>query len=269
MIGLQSIHVGPRIGPGIGGGSTGSGGIAGVTRDALSSVYSPASAGEWTILMSAAGVATGNPSAVYLMQEASGNLADSVGTFTLTAAGTGLLYAQAIAGWTRLGIGTTSGATGVFANVDIGLPNILTNSLAILVYAMPTTLGVVRDIAGGGAAATKICGQTSATSGFARVLSVGNNAAGSVSMSGTVHPWLVVCNRTASTATLYTDLEKISPTFGNTMAGQSITVGNFINGGSTCRYLYGAAFFNAAAEFSSAQAKTILTTLGWPGIPWS
>lgn len=276
MIGPRvGLVAGPRSGYATGIGedeltpSGGGGGIAGVSRDASSGVYCPASAAEWTLLMAAAGLATGNPSALYLCQEAAANLADSIGTFTLAASGTGLVYQQAIAGWARKAFGTTSGGTGVAASVDIGLPNILTNSILLLGYVQPTTIATTRDIMGAGAAATKILASNLLTSGFARELCVANSASGAADTGGVVRPWALGINRTAASTALYTNAEKIVPAFGATAAGQSITLGTLVAGCATARYLYLAAFFNAAAELTSAQVKTLLTTLGWAGIPWS
>ena len=54
-----------------------------VTRDAASSKYTPASAAEWAELLSGSGL--GAPSSLWLCQESSGTLADSIGSRTLTA----------------------------------------------------------------------------------------------------------------------------------------------------------------------------------------
>lgn len=275
MIGVRAgVTVGMRAGVAVGVpedelGVPGTDPLAGVSRDASSSVYVPANGSEWTTLMNVAGVATGNPSTTYLCQEASGNLADSIGTFTLAASGTGLLYQQTISGWTRKAVGTTTAGTGVFANADAGLPNIATNSILLMMYVQPTTIATRRDIIGFGAAATKCVAQNEVTTGFARALCNSNiGGPGAVNMGGSVHPWVLQANRTASTCTLYTDVEKITPAFSAAIAGQSITVGTFIAGCATARYLYGACWFNSAAEMTSGQVKAVLQTLGWT-IPWS
>lgn len=238
--------------------------IAGVTRDASSGIYCPASAGEWTLLMAAAGLATGNPSALYLCQEASGNLADSIGTFTLTASGTGLSYQQTVGGWARKAINTTEAATGAFINTDAGLPDISTTSALILGYIKPTTTGTTRALLGMGAAATPIAVERLLTSGFPR-LRCGATLVSGVGGDPTtqVRPWTAQINRTATLATVTDELEKVTTATLSTATGKQATLGNLFVTDSTCSYLYAAIFFGAAAELSSAQLKTLLTTLGF------
>src|SRR5678815_1520650 len=76
-------------------------GIPGVTRDSTSSIYAPANATEWTALMAAAPLATGNPASTWICQEASGSLLDSIATVHMTQQGAGHLYQQSVPGWTR------------------------------------------------------------------------------------------------------------------------------------------------------------------------
>lgn len=270
-IGIQiGIQVGVQAGSRIGIGDAASGNpMAGVSQDATSLKYAPATAGEWTITMAAAGIGTGNPSALHLMQEASGDLLDSIGAFPLTSIGTGQSYQQAVAGWTRKAVTIANAQTNAWQSVDAALPNILTTSMLILAYVKPTTLGAQRALFGGGAAATKIEALTAATTGAAVGVCVGNSAAGAIDSGTQVRPWALQINRTAGTMTLYTDAEKLVPTFNATAAGQSISFGAFVISSATAAFLYSATFFVGAAEFSSAQVKTLLTTLGWSGIPWS
>jgi len=270
VIGLRvGLSVGPRVGFASGltedpwSAGDASGGIPGVTRDAASGIYFPATAGEWTIVLGIAGIATGGPSAIYNFQEVSGNPADATGTFPLTASGTGLVYAQAIAGYTRLAVGTTSGGTGVFSTTSASLPDIATDSQLTMAVVLPSTIATTRDVHGGGAAGTRVNSQLVATTGQARGMSVGNNATGIINSGGAVRPWVLKHDRTANATTLYTDAEKITPTFGGTSAGKSITFGNFVAGAGTCRYLYAATWITAAALIPEAKIRTLLQTLGW------
>jgi hypothetical protein len=260
---LSGLRVGARSGLRAGLDPSDGDPMSGVSRDASSNVYCPATAGEWATTLSAAGLSAGNPIALHLLQEASGNAADAIGTFTLTASGTLVAYQQAIAGWTRKAITTTAGGTGKLQNVDVGLPDIATTSMLVLGYARTTTIGTTRDVIGAGAAATRLASQAVATTGQARGISNGTLATGTIDSGGVVRPWVSQIDRTASTTALYTDAEKIVPAFGATAAGQSITLGNFSAGAGTVAYLYLAVFAGAAAERSPAQIKTLLTTLGW------
>lgn len=236
--------------------------LAGVTRDA-SGIYRPANAAEWAIIMTAADIASGGPSALHLFQEPSGNLADSIGSFPLTASGTGTTYQQTIVGWSAKGVAMTSGSTGLFQSVSAALPDISTTSMFALAYAQPTTTAATRDVVGVGAASTRVLAQTTATTGAPRVMCGGNSAGGAVSASGAMRPWGLQINRTANFAALYTDAERISPSFGATVAGKSISVGNFAAGTATCVYTMLAVFFGAAAELTNAQVRALYTALGW------
>src|SRR5206468_3997244 len=98
-----------------------------VTKDATSMWYVPANSTEWTNLLSGTGFA--NPDDSWLMQESSGNLADSIGTRTLTATGT-ISYQVAATGWTRKGIKVADKSTSAYASTTI--PNVNTTSGTLL-----------------------------------------------------------------------------------------------------------------------------------------
>jgi hypothetical protein len=261
MLGPTSIRIGPRFGPGIGG--VPADGIPGVTRDPTALTYFPASTAEWSIILGIAGIATGAPSAIHLMQDASGNPACANGLFPLTASGTGLLYQQAIAGYTRVALGTTNGSTGKFESTSASLPDISTDSMLSITVALPSVIASTRDVYGFGAAATKANSQLVATTGVARLQSVGNTGNGVINSGGVVRPWVLKQDRSVNACTLYTDAEKVTVTFGATSAGKSLTFGNFIAGCGTCRYLYSATFMSAAAVITEAKIRTLLQTLGW------
>lgn len=236
--------------------------LAGVTRDATSGIYIPQTASEWAIVLSVAGIASGGPSALWRMQDASGNPADSIGSFALTASGTGLAYQQAVSGWTSKAIATTAAATNLLANTSASLPNISTTSQLLLAYAKVTDTATTRDVMRCGVSPMLIA-QTTGASGVPKVTCGGNNVSGASDAGGAVRPWVILINRTATSARLFTDQEKLSPVFGATAAGQEIGFGNLSAGAGTIAYLYAASFFASAAELSDAQVKTLLQTLGW------
>jgi hypothetical protein len=148
---MIGIRAGLRAGAGLGlaAGLSGDAGIAnpltGVSRDATSNIYMPATVAQWNTLLGVAGT-SGAPFAIGLCQEASGNLA-TVGGFTFTASGTGLTYQNAVAGWSALAVGSTDAGTGKFANADVGLPDLLTTSCAVLSLTnITTTPGTFRNL---------------------------------------------------------------------------------------------------------------------------
>jgi hypothetical protein len=270
VIGLRTgFAVGARVGIAVGMAADplapgASNPLAGVTRDAASGIYCPASAGEWVIVLAAAGIVSGGPSAIYLLQDPSGNPADAIGGFTLTASGAGLAYAQSIPGWTRSGIVTTAGSTGLLQNSSASLPDISTTSHLALSYVKAITQAVAtRDVVSVGAVGTTMRAQSVATTGQARGLCAANPATGTIDSGGAVRPWVVGINRTTPGAALYTDAEKILPAISAGATGKGIQCGNVGSSDVTAAYLYRADFFAGAAELSAAQVKTLLQTLGW------
>lgn len=257
-IGFRSLQIGPHMGATIGQFGAANP-MASVTRDATSGIYCPATSSEWTTTLSAAGDAVGGPSALYLCQEASGNLADSIGTFTLTASGTGLTYAQAVSGWARKGVSSNDGGTGVFTSTDAGLPDLSATSFAALAYFSATTPAANRTFAGMGTTTTTL-GLVQST-GVGRCLSGANSSVGAQVATGQVRPWVLMHNKTASADQLYNDMEKITPTFSATTTGKQFQFGSAAHAPGSLVYL--ALFFGAAAERTSTQWKTLLTTLSW------
>lgn len=242
--------------------------LAGVSRDAASGILCPANAAEWEAVYTVAEIDTALiPSAVWLMQEGSGNLADSIGSLTLTASGAGITYGVTETGWTRKAITTTEGADGVFTNTDAGLPDIATTSCAILAYCRTTTSALLRSIFGMGPAATRCSAERLAT-GAPMIRNGAIPQDGVVDASGAIRPWLLQHNRTGASAALYTDQEKIVPVWSDTSAGKQITFGTLQNFGSTCSYVYAAPLFGAAAELTATQWKVLLQTLAWAPV-WS
>lgn len=234
-----------------------------VSKDATSGIRVPASATEWTNLMTAAGLATGNPSLLWLSQEASGNLADTIGAFTGTAAGAA--YAQTVSGWTRKGVLLTGAAT--VQNAAAGLPAIDSASMLVLSYALfPATVTTTRSVVTLG---TTFGAQAAANfnTGPKITAQVDPNASnGAATTFSAVHPLVVQVDRVHTAALVCTEQEKLAPALTSTPSGKAIVLGGdnvqtWFSGQET--HMYTAAFFNAAAALTQAQVKTLLQTLGW------
>lgn len=235
--------------------------MQGVTKDATSGIYCPATLAEWNQTMAAAGIGSGSPSVLWLCQEASGNLADSIGSFTGTAGGAGNLYQQAVTGWSRVAVGAAEAATANWTNSAAGLPDPSAASLLGLVYAAITaTPTAVRGVSR--MATTTTIEARVTTTPAARVVAGANTATGSSTLGTGVRPWVTKHNVTGSSQALYTDQDKVIPTF-TALSGKQILLGNGGVTPPTIRYLYAVWFFNAAAELTDAQIKTLLQTLGW------
>lgn len=106
-----------------------------VTRDATSLWYRPASLSEWTTHLAGSGFA--NPKVGLLLQDASGNPADSLsGGIAFTASGSGRLYQQTVAGHAAKGIKLTPFNGDKLESLVSGLPDVSTTSILILLYVL-------------------------------------------------------------------------------------------------------------------------------------
>lgn len=241
-----------------------------VSRDASSNVYAPASAAQWTQALGVAGITTGNPSGLWLLQEAAGDAADSIGSFTLTGGG-GRTYQQAMPGWTRVGVKTTSGGQGNFKSTSASLPDISTTSALLLLYVgTVAAVATTRTLAQLGAT---FDGDTSARLNASEQIILaraGTETPGaSVFCDATVRPVVIKVDRTNNASAVYTDQEKITGVAAG--AGKTVMIGadNAISWDSDAlTYMFGALFVAGAAEMTDAKVKTLLQTLGWT-IPWS
>jgi hypothetical protein len=254
--------------------------MAGVAKDATRGVYLPATAAQWTTALAVAGIVTGNPSALWLSQEASGNLADSIGTFTMVGNGTGLAYQQSVAGWSTKAVTTIDGDSGKFQNTDSGLPDISTTSILILSYVnLPASFGgTERSIITTGASFHASIGADSAPNSNPAKLALaqgggtdgGTQAVAATSTTG-VHPVIVQMNIATSTPAVVTDKDFTTAALSASQSGKKIVLGGdnaAVWNGASAGYLYTAAFFGTAAELTKTQIKSLLTTLGWT-VAWS
>lgn len=262
-------RIGPRIGPRMGvriGRPPGGTSMAGVAQDATSSKFLPATAGQWTTTLAAAGIASGNPSALFLCQEAAGNLADSIGAFTMTAGGTAAAYQQTVAGWSAKCVRAADAATTRFSNADVALPDAGVGSVLMLgIFDMPTANpAIVRSMLEYGTSATRAAVEIT-TGGKLRGRSTPNTADGTANPFSAVRPLVLKSDFPNSVVKAYSDQEVLAPTFSGTMAGKLLDL-FAVNGGqaaatSGCFYL--AVFMSAAAQLSDAQVRTLLHTLAW------
>jgi hypothetical protein len=259
--------IGPRIGPAIGVSSdpisAGAGGsLALVTRDAASGKYTPASAAEWAQVMAVAGIASGGPSFLWLCQEASGNLADSIDTGPATVSGTPINYQQAVAGWTRLAVTGGDAGTGLADSSSASLPDPSTQATLVLSYAIITaTPAAIRqiDVIGTANVATVRVNTTPRL----QMVSGGSVITGTSDPTGAVRPFVLLDDPTGSRSVGYSDQEKLTATRAATTGKRSRMAFDFAGG-----FLYRAEFAGSAAQLNDAQVKTLLQTLGWT-IPWS
>lgn len=234
--------------------------MAGVSRDAISGIYVPANATEWAIAMAAAGIGSGGPGSLWLMQEASGNLADSIGGVTLTQTGAGHLYQQAVSGWARLAVQTVDGTSGQKWINSTTANNPATTDTLLLAY-----LGVPAGIP---AAARDVMVKATAddlrfnTTGKLRFTG-GSSSDLTTDNRGTVIAAAIQVDNTNSVSACYTSSDKFVATYALPASGAFTGFGGQTTLASGMQYLMGAEFGGIAARLTSTQIKALLTTLGW------
>ena len=235
-------------------------GIA-VSRDATSGIYLPASSTEWSTFRTAFTLSAPTPDSLWLLQEAAGNAADSIGGFTLTAAGT-VSYQQALTGYTRLGVGLTDAVNSQFGSASASLPAGGTGSQTVLMIArIPSAPAANRSLYEGQTTSLIRINSTP------RVVAVagGGTATGSSNPTGTTRPFVYKADATGTTETVYTDQEKLSPV-GAVLSGRNLRIGSSTSAPSAV-VGYACAWYNANAEISDANMKALLQAMGFT-IPW-
>lgn len=267
------MAIGPRIGPRVGPGFAriGSPPGASVSRDPASLKYVPASVAEWNLFRSQNSLAMGTPDYLHLCQETSGNLADAIGGLTLTALNSPL-YAQAVTGWTRVGVKGNQTSQQRFMSASG--PNPATTSVARFCYFQCGAVDATpRQILGNGAVDdVSVSVYLSGGKARLRYRESANitDASASNDYSLAVHPLLLLTDVTNSRARLYTDLEKLSPTFGLGASATNYSLGSLATGTfSVTTIIYEAGWAGANAEAcTDASVKAFFQALGY-SIPWS
>lgn len=226
------------------------------TFDSTSGIHAPTTANNFTAL----GITA--PSNLWLCQEASGNLTDTLGGYTLTANGTPT-YNNAITGWTRTALGFTETASQRFQGTA-GTLNPASTSVAWLVYFKLTgdPAAANRSMVVVAFSLSTGLNMLVGTGGKVRINCVAVNTDGSVNHNdGNVHPALIVYDRTGGTVKIYTDKELITGTYNASVVDGSKGFGGVSTGtAGPLRILYSFAATGATAE---GYGKATLQALGW------
>jgi hypothetical protein len=227
-----------------------------VTKDATSGWFVPASSGEWTTLL--AGSSVSNPSHLWLMQESSGTLADTIGSTTLTNTGT-LSYQQSVTGWSRKAMSApnSNGHYYLFNNTDAALPNSATTSFATLIIMTIDGSSGTRDVFGSGNC-NGVWASVTSTPKAQGTINGTNTTTGAVTIDTNVHAWLVRSNATTSKFTISTDFDTISVPWSTPDSTKEIFFGGACNTAPGMHVLYSTMWVGAAAEFSDAQAQDVI-----------
>jgi hypothetical protein len=254
---------GSRNGSGVDELGGGAAAIIAATKDATSGKYIPQSAAEWTAVMTAAGLATGNPSSTWLLQMASGDATDSIGSITLTAANAPS-YRTTVPGWSTKAVSWTDGSASQFINSTTA-PNPGSVSIGLLVYSYATATPATKRYFA--VISNLFIDLAIDASGHSVVDDSGSGTSTEVTTDGAVRAHFLVLNIAASTCKLYTPHEVISTGFYNG-AGAGITTSLGSSAGTPAGgILYAAQFAGSAAALADADVRKILTTLGW-SVAW-
>jgi hypothetical protein len=239
--------------------------IPGVTFDSASGKAIPQTLAEWGNFLAAAGLVN-VPTGLWRCQEASGNLADSIGANPLVVTGSPT-FQNALPGWSTKSVNITA-TTGQMFALGTGVYDGSAQSIAWLIYGRSTTTpGGTRTMFAASNSATFLT-ISHLTNGKLE-LKCGATAANSVnSYTGTaIFPMLLVYNRTSSTCVLYTNLEVLSVAFTSIVDGSKGIGGLLGSADAFAGFNYLAAWNLSAAEFTTAQARALLNTANW-AVPW-
>ena len=231
-----------------------------VSKDATAGIYFPASSTEWSNFIARKGLAIGVPDAAWLFQDASGNPADAIGSFTLTASGTGLAYQQAVTGYSRKAITFTSGSTGAFTTTSASLPDLSAASILTMFVAnvtLPASSKQLMIEGGAGTANTLLVNVTTGTLG----LTAGSTTNGTENITTGVKPITMQHNRAGSVDTASSPASLISMSLNASASGKRVIFG----AGSNPAMAILAAFewHGAKAEVGDATVKALEQAMGF------
>ncbi len=221
---------------------------------------------EWAAMIEDESLTINPPSSVHLFQGSGSPHVDAINTaFNLTASGAGFLYQQAVTGWTALCTKLTDGTAGNWRTTNAALPNILTESCALLVYLdFPAgTPAATRILFYLGSSVTAAVRFNSGTPRLSTASGVAGTATDTVDPRSTQVPCLLVVNRTTGAQIAYTNTAKLVPAWSSTLTGESVTIGSNASAAGV-GYIYDARWDGADAElFDDTSAKAMLESLGW------
>ena len=223
----------------------------------------PANATEWGDFIAAKGLSIPVPNFLHLCQEASGNLADSIGSLTLAANGSPL-YRQAIIGWSRAGVKGTNAATGQRLMASV-------SSTASTPYAILCLVQFDANQEPGSPGSREIFGVGTSSDwavapyddgGVTRIRYVeGSNTAD----TSAANDYSTACavaglNDASGRAWVFTSLETLSPTYGAPASNNSYFLGS-----RTMRFAAATIGYSCGwqAAISDADMRALIAALEW------
>lgn len=225
--------------------------------DPTSGIYVPQTAAEMVSLGNA------SPDHIWLVQETSGNLADSVGSADLAGVGT-RLYQQTVPGWSTKALGTVYTTQGYWYSTDASLPNLSTTSQTYLLYwrflSAPTSTQHIslNGQPGAGGGALQLRSDLDCKPVEYRGTTLGKMA--NSYCDGVVHALLVTYDRTNSSMTLVSERERKVETFAGAV-GTTFMLGGVHN--LDQQFLAAYAWDGANGELTAQEQWDLIDSLGF------
>lgn len=235
------------------------------TVDDASGNATPASAAEWHDFIVAHDLSMAAPDGLWLLQEASGVVHDSIGTIDLMPSGP-VKYLQPVTGWTRKAVRTDDGTGASFLNTTAtSLPDVGSTSMTILlVYQTASTPAAPRSVLFGGGGVPSTLGQLDVDAANHLVFTAGGMmATGTVSYDTDVLVAVMRLDRAANQNHLVTHREVIAPAHVPLGASRGLFLGGASHAAPAGRWLYMAAWYGSHAEMNDAELQRLLAALGW------
>jgi hypothetical protein len=232
--------------------------------DSASHKAVPAATFEWNMLLAEYGLNRPAPDHLWLMQETSGPLADSIGAAPLNPFNAPS-YSNQLQGWSRHAVGTNdlnATDTGFGTNVTGNLDG--TAYLLLVYLAVISTPSGDRSVMGIGANSDHRYVAITASPVFKGTGTGVMPTIGTINPMADVHPVIMKITPSQMSYVVYTDQEKLTVAWAPTASkGPVVLIGNAIIGAAAARYLYGVLWVGAGAEATDADVKKLLQALGW------
>jgi hypothetical protein len=231
--------------------------------DSMSGKAVPAAVFEWDGLIKAHGVPVMAPDHVWLMQETSFDLQDSIANITLGPVASPL-YRQPVVGWSRRAVGTNDTLIHQGFYTDV-IGNLNGTSYLLLLYVAVSPSTFERTVFGIGKMTDHRYVTMTTTPVFKGTGYNVTPTVGTMNPMSNVHPIVLQIDPTKSKYVVYTDQERLAVNWTATGGmGNLLMIGNATEAGAApARYLYGALWRGTNAELDDAAIKKLLQAMGW------
>ena len=244
-------------------------GTAMVTWDVDSTSHKavPSTTQQWADLISQKQLTIAPPMGLWLMQDTSGALVDSIGTVMLAPSNASASnYHHAVPGWTRDAIATIAGQNIAFGNNNNpSLPDVSSKSMTVLLYYATESIPFAESsiVFAGSGGVNSLAEVGIDTAGHYKFTVHGTATTGTISHGPAVVPVVLELDHTHGLQQLTVGQETFSPAYAalNSSTGLLLAAANHTD--PEGRWLYMAAWYDSAAEMTTAQVSDLLTSLGW------